>query len=264
MSVRPFDLFAPGSAAVLILLGARLGGLLLVAPMFSARTVPVTVRTALLVVLAALMQPVALAHAVAAPQLTPAAALGETLIGFAIGLGAALFVGAAEAAGDLITTQIGLSGSTLLDPLNQTSVPVLGQFAQMFAVTLLLTMNAHLIMLDALASSIRVLPVGTPVALADGAQAMVAVGATLFELGLRFAAPVIAAALIANVALAILSRAAPQLNVLAVAFPVQIGIGLLAFAASIPLIAATFGGWADAYDRILSHMMDALASVGGH
>lgn len=255
------DLFAPGSAAATLLLGARVGGLVLVAPVFSARTVPMTVRTALLVVLTFLLQPMALARA-GVPRLTPESLLTETLIGFAMGLGAAIFVAGAEAAGDLISIQIGLSGAALLDPLTQQSVPVLGQFMQLFAVTLLLSLDAHLIMLDALAASTRFLPLGGPVDVRAGLGAMLAAAGMLFGLGIRFAGPVIAAALISNVALAILGRAAPQLNILAVAFPVQIGVGLFVLAASLPLIAVFFGDWAVAYDAVLTRILGAFAGGG--
>src|SRR5574338_608877 len=108
-----FDLFAPGSAQVLALFGARVSGLVLVAPVFSARTVPVMVRTALVVVLTVLLQPVAMSHLTMPPALTPAAFLSETLVGFAIGMGAAIIVGAAEAAGELLAVQIGLSGAAV-------------------------------------------------------------------------------------------------------------------------------------------------------
>ena len=108
----------------------------------------------------------------------------------------------------------------------------------------------------------RLLPIGMPLDLQPGLAAMVRLGSMLFTLGLQFAAPVIATVLVANVALAILSRAAPQLNVLSVAFPLQIGVGLFAFAASIPLLAASFGGWADAYDSVLARVLGALAGGG--
>jgi flagellar biosynthesis protein FliR len=263
VSVPALDLFAPGSASVMVLFGARVGGVMLVAPVLSARNVPMMVRASLLVLLTVLLQPVALARVAAAPQVTPTTALGETLIGFAIGLGAALFVGAAEAAGEIVSIQMGLSGAALFDPLSQTQVTVLGQFAQLLAITLLLTLNAHLIMLDALAESVRVLPVGGAVDVRAGVGAMLSLGSTLFVLGLRFAAPVIAAVLLANVALAVLGRAAPQLNILSVAFPVQIGIGLLALAASVPLLAAFFGRWESTYDALLTHLFTAFGGTGG-
>lgn len=258
MQAAPFDLFAPGSAGVLALFGARVSGLVLVAPVFSARTVPVMVRTALVVLLTVLLAPAARGLAVGAPALTPAAFLGEALVGFAIGLGAALLVGAAEAAGELMAIQIGLSGASIMDPLNPHGSPVLGQFMQLFALALLLALDLHLVMLDALGASVRLLPVGGALDVQAGLGEMVRVGGTLFGLGLRFAAPVVAAVLVANVALAVLSRAAPQLNVLSVAFPIQIAIGLFALMAALPFIATFFTGWEAGYDGMLERMLGVL------
>jgi flagellar biosynthetic protein FliR len=258
-AVAPLDLFAPGTGPLLALFGARVSGLVLVAPVFSSRTVPAMVKAGLVVLVTLLLAPVAAADAAGgAVTVTPAAMLSETLVGFAIGLGAALLVGAAEAAGEVMAIQIGLSGAAILDPVNQTQVPALGQFMQLFALALLLSLNLHLVMLDALAASARVVPVGVPLDLAGGAAAMVRAGGTLFVLGLRFAAPVIAAVLVANVALAALSRAAPQLNILQLAFPIQIAIGLLTLLASLPLIAAVLQGWTGTYDGMVGGVLRAF------
>ena len=263
MTTAPaLDLFAPDTAPVLVLFGARVGGLVLVAPVFSARVMPVTLRTAILVVLTVLLAPVAKMHLTAPPALTPATILSETLVGFAIGMGAAIFVGAAEAAGELLAIQIGLSGAAVVDPLTQTQGPALGQFLNLYAVALLLALNAHLVMLDALAASLQHLPVGTAVDLPSGAASLVSLGSTLFALGLRFAAPVVALVLIGNVALAVLSRAAPQLNILSLAFPVQIGLGLFAFGAALPMIALWFQGWDASYDGVLTRLFTSFAAGG--
>jgi flagellar biosynthesis protein FliR len=257
-----FDLFAPGSAPVLALFGARVSGLVLVAPVFSARLVPVTLRTAIVVLLTVLLQPVAMSHLTTAPALTPTSLLSETLVGFAIGMGAAIFVGAAEAAGELLAVQIGLSGAAIMDPLTQTQGPALGQFLNLYAVALLLAFNAHLVMLDALSASLQHVPVGSAIDMQAGAGALVSLGSTLFSLGLRFAAPVVALVLIGNVALAVLSRAAPQLNILSLAFPVQIGLGLFAFGAALPMIAVWFQGWDGAYDGVLTRLFESFAAGG--
>lgn len=253
------ELLAPGAVTTVVLFASRVGGLLLIAPVFSSRTVPMAVRTALLVLLTWLLAPVAVRAQAGAPALTPAAMLTETLVGLAIGLGAALLVGAAEAMGDLLAVNIGLSGASVLDPLTAYSVPVLGQFTNLLALTLLLSSDAHLLMLDALSASTRLLPVGAPLDAQAGFATMAGLGSMLFALGLRFAAPVIAVVLLANTALAILTRVAPQVNVLSIAFPLQIGVGLLALLASLPLLAGFFTGWEGFYDEILGRVFGALA-----
>jgi flagellar biosynthetic protein FliR len=263
-AVAPFDPFAPGSATVLALLGLRLAGLVLVAPVFSAKPIPPMLKAGLVVLLTIVLQPAARASVGPDVALTMTTAFGETLVGFAIGLGAALLVGAAEAAGEVMAIQIGLSGAAVLDPMTNQQGPALGQFTSFFAITLMLALDAHLVMIDAVATSTRVLPLGAPLDLAGGARMMVGMGAQLFALGLRFAAPVIAVVLITNCALAVLGRAAPQLNILSVAFPLQIGVGLFAFAATIPVIAMFFNGWSGNYQSYLTHTLGVLAGGRAH
>lgn len=257
------DLFLDGVPQALVLLALRVSGLMLVAPVFSARTVPTRIRTALLLLLTLLLAPVAVGAARAEGTLvgltiTPTGFLTELLVGLAIGLGAALLVGAVETAGDLMTTTIGLSGSSLLDPLNGHQTAVLAHFAQLFAVTVLLAVDGHLVMLDALGESLRAVPVGAGVDVQAGLEALVDGGATLFVLGLRFAAPVIAAAMISNAALAVLTRVAPQLNVFSIAFPVQITVGLLAFVGSLAFVAKWMTGWGLQLDGMLGGFLQAM------
>ena len=254
----PFDLFALGSAQTLVLLAARVGGLIMVAPIFSTKNVPIAVRACIIVLLTALMQPVAVAQTMTPPAITPETFMGETLVGFALGLGAALLVGAANVAGDVMGMQIGLSGAAVLDPMSNTSENVLGVFGNLFAITLLLAVDAHLVMIDAIAESVRAIPVGSGLH-AEGMRTMVRNGGVLFGLGLQFAAPVIATVLVANTALSILGRAAPSLNVLSLAFPIQIGVGLFAMGASIPFIGAFYHGWSGVYMNTLHRVFSAFA-----
>lgn len=253
----------PASFAALVLVSSRVTGMVLVAPVFSAKTVPMRVRTLLVILLSLLLRPAVLAAAPAGGlAVTPVAVLGEVMAGFAIGLGAALFVGAAELAGDLAAIHSGLSGAALLDPLTRTSVPALGQLTQLFAVAVLLAADGHLLMIRALGESLAALPPGTPMDLRSGAGAMVGLGSGLFAAGLRFAGPIVAAVLVANTALALLGRAAPSLNVLSVAFPVQIAVGLFALAAALPFLAPAFAGWGEGYAGMLSTVFTALGGGG--
>jgi flagellar biosynthetic protein FliR len=257
----PFDLFAPGSAQTLVLLSARVGGLVLVAPVFSTKAVPTSVRTVLIILLTVLMQPMALAQATSVPQITPATFLGETLVGLALGIGAAILIGAASLAGDLMGTTIGLSGAAVFNPMSNTQENVLGQFASLFAVAMLLALDAHIVMIDAVARSVRVIPVGSALS-PEGIHQLVKSAGMIFALGLQFAAPVIAAVLIANTSLAILGRAAPALNILSIAFPIQIGIGLVGLAASIPFIGSFYRGWSGIYMTTMDRVLAALAHGG--
>jgi flagellar biosynthetic protein FliR len=262
MAVPAFDLFAPGAPAVLALFGARVSGLVLVAPVFSARPIPMAVKSALVILLAVLMVPVAQAHMVRLPDLTPEAIVGETLVGFALGLGAAILIGAAESAGELLSIQIGLSGAAIMDPLSQQQTTALGQLVHLFAIVLVLSLDGHLVLLDSLAGSAERLPIGSSLELAAGLRAFVGLGSTLFALGLQFAAPIVAVVMIANVALAVLSRAAPQLQIVQLAFPIQILAGIGTLFAIFPFIASWFLGWEASYDALLTRALTALGGAG--
>ncbi len=259
-----FDVFAPGAATVLVLVAARVGGVVLTAPVFSAHTIPMPVRTLLVVLISVLLAPVAASSHTGVPALTPAAVAAETVIGLAIGFGAAMIVGAAEAAGEILGVQIGLSGAALLDPLSQSQSSALGQFTSLFTITLLLSLNLHLVMLQALAASFDRVPVGAAVHLDAGLSVLVGLGTRLFIFGVRFASPVIAAVMVVNAMLAVLGRVAPQMNLLAISFPAQIAVGVFTLAAALPFIAAWLHGWRIEYDTTLTHTFNALAGAAGH
>jgi flagellar biosynthetic protein FliR len=255
------DLFAPGAGDALVLTGTRVTGLMLVAPSLSSTIVPARVRAGLVVMLTVLLTPAALA-AQRLPQLSAAAFAGELLIGFTLGFGASILVGAAEMAGDAMAVQTGLSGIAILDPTAAEPIPVLGSFLRLYTITLLLTLNLHGVMIGTLADSLRAVPLGTAAGLAGGIHELLGLGGTMFALGVRFAAPVIAVILIVNVSLAVMGRAAPQLNVLTVAFPLQIAAGLFALAAAIPAIAVFFGGWDSVYHGMVSRAVGGFTFPG--
>lgn len=242
------DFFAPGVATATVLTALRVGGLLLVAPAWSAKSVPMRLRAALIVVFAVLLLPTALATANRDQlAITPATFLTETAVGFALGLAAAIVVAGAEFAGELATNTIGLSGAAIFDPINNTQNAMLASFMQLLTITLILIAGGHLLMIEAVAQSFTVMPLGGALALDQGFLPLVKAGGTIFASGLQFAAPVIAAILLTNIALAVLGRAAPQLQIMSLAFPLQIGIGLLTFAGSIGLIVQALGGWTTQY-----------------
>lgn len=250
--------FEPGPAAAFALFATRLGGLMLIAPIYSARTVPVAVRTAIIVLITATLAPALVGQM--APAVTPATLGTELLIGFSIGFGAAVLVGAAEVAGDLLALQSGLSGAGTLDPLTGIQSQALGDFLKMVVITILLVTGGHILMLEAIADSVRALPPGQPVAAADGMLAMAGLGSSLFTLGIQIAAPVMAAVFVGNLAMGVLARTAPQLQVFMLAYPLQIVIGILVLALSLPLVGVTLGGWSVNYQSTVVNLFDILGA----
>jgi len=252
--LNPFEL---GPAAALALFATRMSGLVMVAPAYSARTVPPMVKAGLIVLVTAALAPLLLAGGGAA-AVAPASLLTELLIGIGLGLGVAVLVGAAEVAGDAISLQTGLAGAASLDPLTQQQSQVLSDFLRMLVITLWLGVGGHLLMLEALADSVSLLPPGAAVAGRDGMITLVALGSTLFALGLQIAAPVIAAVFVANLAMGVLARIAPQLQIFMLAYPLQIVIGVLVLALVLPMLGVTVSGWPEQYRSMVSNLMRVL------
>jgi flagellar biosynthetic protein FliR len=253
------EIFQPAGASVAALLLFRMAGLVWTAPVFSAQVLPASVKTAVSVLLTVLLWPIAMVNGASA-EVGVGTVLSEILIGMALGMGAAVFVSAAESAGDMVAVQMGLSGANVLDPMSRTQLPVIGQLLGLFVVSLILATGGHLMIVEALAVSLEVIPSGSSVAAAEGAMEVVSLGATLLWLGLRFAAPVVAAMMIGNVALGVVARTVPQLNVLVVAFPVQIGIGLFVLAATLPMMASGFQSWDVSYEEVAGRLLEAMST----
>ena len=142
-------------------------------------------------------------------------------------------------------------------------MPIIGQFLGLFVMAMLLATGGHIALLEALAASLRAFPPGGPVEMESGIPATVGILGSQFLLGLRFAAPVVAAMMMGNAILGVMAKTVPQLNVLMMAFPLQIGIGLLTLALSLSLIAGFFGGWPDHFADLVSGTLENYVPAGG-
>lgn len=207
--------------------GARVAGLLLVAPFFSHLAVPVRVKAALVVFLTALLYPVSGPHAAPAGVVHwTAIFLSESLVGFLIGLSAMLVFEAAQFAGQLLGVQVGLSLVSVLDPQTQADSPVLSMFLQTVLMLLFLEMNVHHWLLRAMADSFRFLPAGSASLTGSLTDNILRCASAIWVVGFEIAAPVVAATLTADVVFAFLGKASPQMPVLLVGMPLKIVIGL--------------------------------------
>jgi flagellar biosynthetic protein FliR len=154
-----------------------------------------------------------------------------------MGLAMRIVFVAVEMAGELVGLQMGLGFATFFDPQHSSHVPVLAQLLGLLAALAFLAMDGHLQLIAVLSESFRTFPVGTPGAGIPHTAAVVSWGAEIFAFGLRLALPVLAALLITNLALGILTRMVPQLNPFAVGFPLTLLIGILMLALAMPRFA---------------------------
>lgn len=236
----------------------RILALVAAAPLFGARGIPAGVKISLAfmltVVIAPLLPPM--------PQVAPASPAGllilvqQLMIGYGMGLAVRIAFIAVEMAGHVIGLQMGLGFATFFDPQNSAQVPILGQFMSVTAMLVFLAINGHLMVIAALVESFDTLPVGIPAAVASW-KTLALAGGNIFAWGTLLALPVLAALMLTNVALAVLTRAAPQLNIFVVGFPITLALGLIVLAFSLPYFIPVFDGMVEHAMRIMLNLPHA-------
>jgi flagellar biosynthetic protein FliR len=184
----------------------------------------------------------------------------QMLIGIGMGFAARIVFTAFEMAGEFIGFQMGLGFATFYDPLNSSQTPVISEFISLIALLLFLSMNGHLLYFATLAQSFSAIPISpTPIGAASWLN-LVELGGKIFSAGLLLALPIVVALMITNVALAVLTRAAPQLNIFALGFPLTLIGGFVALAISLNYLA---GPIQDVFEYGLSAML-GYAVPGGN
>lgn len=212
----------------------RILALIAASPVLGARGVPASAKISLSFALAVIISPIL----PPLPNVAPASATGvfilaqQLMIGLAMGLSVRIIFSAVEMAGYIMGLQMGLGFATLFDPQNSTQVPVISQFLGLVATLIFLAMNGHLLMISGLVESFEILPIGLHPLANEGWRTLVIWGGEIFRTGVLISLPVVAALLVTNVALGILTRAAPQLNIFAVGFPLTLGVGFMVIALS--------------------------------
>lgn len=198
-------------------------------PLLGSRSAPNSIRLGLAVVLAVVIAPT-LPPTPYVPMVSGDGLLillQQMAVGLALGFALRIVFSAMELAGQFVGMQMGLSMSSLYDPINGTQTPAIGQFLTMTTALLLFAMNGHHQVIAALWQSFRDIPVAaTPVA-GKGFLVLVDWAGAIFSTGLHISLPVTAALLTANLALGIMTRAAPQLNIFSVGFPITLSAGFL-------------------------------------
>ena len=150
------------------------------------------------------------------------AAVQELLIGIAIGMVVQLAFEALTFAGQAISSTMGLGFATLVDPQRGAQTPVLGQMFMIVGTLTYLAINGHLVLIGALAKSFHTLPIGATHLDSGFLMAIATWGARIFETGLLVALPAIVALIIVNLALGVVTRAAPQLNLFGIGFTITL------------------------------------------
>jgi flagellar biosynthetic protein FliR len=239
------EALAPINWPTFAFVSARVAGLMSVAPLWAMTVVPARLRGAIAVVLTLALVP--LVPAVQLPIDGPSLVVplaGELLLGLAIGLSAACFLYGVAVAAEVISLQMGLSLGAAIGGMNNIGSPGIGQLQGQFVLAVYVAVGGHLILLTGLARSLLAIPPGSPLDLLEGGRFVVSLGSGVFATAVQVAAPMMVTLLVANLALAVVNRAVPQLNTMMVAVPVTVAVGLIAIGATLPMASGFVSEWA--------------------
>ncbi|NLM43537.1 MAG: flagellar type III secretion system protein FliR [Clostridiales bacterium] len=171
----------------------------------------------------------------------------EFFVGTIIGYVSYMVFSALYVAGQIIDTQIGFGMVNVLDPQSNIQVPLIGNFLYIFAILIFLMANGHHILFSALVKSYSIIPINSLSFTKELINNLIAIFSETFLMAVKIAFPIIAAVLISEVALGILARTVPQMNVFIVGLPLKITIGLLSLLIILP-----------SFSNILDYLFETL------
>lgn len=233
MTLQAYTLFA-----VFFLIIIRIIGVFIQAPVFGSRLIPMQALIGLSALLAIIIYP-----QVPVPQSFPSDIIGfaalvavQFLVGSVIGFISNIVLEAAQFAGTMLDIQLGLSAAAVYDPASGGTVNILNRFQFYFALLLYLAIDGHHILIKAIHESFKIVPLTGLSYTGPLMGEFVKLTAQIFYIGIQIAAPMLAALFVVQIALGLLSRVAPQMNVFMLSFPLNILVGVVLFMVSLGFI----------------------------
>lgn len=230
---------SPEWSANFLLVLARLSAAVVAAPLLGARNVPAQTKIGLAVLLSLIVLPLQGAPLGQVPDnlFVFAAMLGsEVLIGLALGIGIMLVFQMLETAATIVSTQMGFGLASVFDPLTGQQSGTLEQFYRVFVALIFFAINGHYLVIASLLHTFEVVPPGTADLTVIAGDRVVPFFLSLFVAAVQIALPALGALMLTDLAMALVGRTVPQMNVLIVGMPAKIGVGLLVLVAAIPFM----------------------------
>ena len=224
---------------IFLLILTRVSGIFIMAPFFGSKNTPAKIRSALSLAITLVLFPTIMASGmkVALPMTLlgyVVAVASELFVGWVIGFVAYLTFAAILMAGQLLDMQVGFGVVNVLDPTSGQQVPLIGSFKYNLALLIFLVTNSHYIVLTALVDSFTIIPIigmHLTTALTD---LMIAMTWGTFTIAIKISIPIIFAIILMDVALGVLARTMPQMNIFVVGVPAKIFVGLFVLSVTLP------------------------------
>jgi len=236
----------------------RISAMLMAVPVIGSRMVSVRIRVALAILISLLVMPLI----PAVPAVDPLSVTGlsisiqQVLIGLAMGFILQMVLGVLTIAGEVIAMSMGLGFASMVDPANGVNVPVLSQFFLIMGTLLFLALGGHTMIIQLVVSSFQTLPVAATGIERSSFMLIVSFASQMFIGAAWVALPALISILVITLAMGIMTRAAPQLNIFSVGFPVTMLMGFIILMLVMPSILPRF-------NQLLLQGMQLSQKIGG-
>ena len=236
----------------------RISAMLMAIPVIGTRLVTVRVRVATAMLITFLVMPLLPAM----PEVEPMSLAGLTvsvqqvLIGLAMGFTLQMVLAALTIAGEAIAMSMGLGFASMVDPQNGVNVPVLSQFFLIMGTLLFLALGGHLMIIQLVVNSFQTLPVGESGLQRESFMTLVSFASQMFIGAVWVALPALISILVITLAMGVMTRAAPQLNIFSVGFPVTMMMGFIILMLIMPTVLPRF-------NQLLLQGMQVSQTIGG-
>ncbi|MCB1745008.1 MAG: flagellar biosynthetic protein FliR [Gammaproteobacteria bacterium] len=233
---------------------SRVAGIFMIAPVLGSQLAPMRIRAAAAVAISLALLP----NLPPLPQVDPFSAEGllilanQILIGLLMGFVLQMVFAALMVAAEQVSMAMGLGMAQMTDPQNGTSVPVIGQIQLVVATLLFLSLNGHHALIYLVSESFHSLPIGPRGLSPEGLWSIIGFSSQVFSDALRLALPAVTALLATNMAMGVITRSAPQMNLFSIGLPVTTMLGL-------GVLWVQVDGSVDLFGRLIEKALDALA-----
>lgn len=227
--------------------------MIMTAPIFGSNYMPNQIKIAFSLILTLVFLPVLSPEGLSDYHIMNVIlfAFMELMVGIAIGMIANLVFSSIQIAGQLIDVQMGFAMARVMDPQYETQVPLIGQFKYILAIMIFLVINGHHLLIRSVYESYQLLPIGNIFDLGAGGVALNELFSTVFVLAIQVSAPALGTLFLTNIALGVLARTVPQMNVFIIGFPVKIFVGFLSLVLLMPTYTLVLG-------NLFQHIWDGL------
>jgi flagellar biosynthetic protein FliR len=249
------------TAMTLVLL--RISGLMVFAPVFSSAAIPMRVKAVFVLAISFLVAPVVAGFPRAHVELGMMPVLGELSVGMVFGLTLSFLFEALSFTGQVLGFQFSFALVNLLDPNSQVDTPLLGQMFGLLGTLTVLATGLDRVVLAALLRTFVAAPVGTVSFSPGEALALLPMAGGIFSAALQLSAPVLAATLLAEVAVALAGKLAPQLPVMAIDVPAKTLVGYVVLIGSLALWPAWIESHFVALLQAAGHLLAGTAGMAG-